>query len=161
MRTQLVALLLAAAGTIGCTHTMEVKNLSQYSLQATAPRSLTFSVQTAQGDDTARSLTEALREGLASQSSVSRVTMVSETPPDFTPDYVVAMRATTAFDGSGWNYLVSFPGFLIFTHAWNGYVYSAHTTTQLDLSRPGSPETIASRTVEADWDFRHCDFGRG
>ncbi len=159
MRT---AVLIFALCAIGCTHAIEVKNRNQYSLHATAPRSLTFSMQLPVGDETARPLGDATKDGLAAQSSVSRVTMVQESPPDFTPDYVVSLQARTEFTGSGWNYLVSFPGFLIFTHAWNGYAYGgARTTTEIQLHRPGVAEAVGARTVETDWDFRHCDFGRG
>lgn len=40
-----LAALIVALSAVGCTHTMEVKNLGEYSLHATAPRSLKLSVE--------------------------------------------------------------------------------------------------------------------
>ncbi len=160
VKLELIAVTFAVSA-LGCTHTMEVRNLNQYSLSSTAPRSLRLSFDRLPVDEASRTLAAAVKDGLAAHSSVERVAVVGETPPDFQPDYVVTVHPKTQFDGSGWNYLVAFPGFLIFTHAWNGYVYSAQTTTEIEIRRPGMQDLVASRTVETDWNLRHCDFGRG
>jgi hypothetical protein len=159
-RFQLVALLFAMS-TVACTHNMEVKNLHDYSYTASAPRSLKLSLERVPPEETARALATAVKDGLAAHSSVERVTVADMAPPDFHPDYVVSVQPTTKFTGSGWNYLISFPGFLIFTHAWNGYVYGAQTSTEIEIRRPDASEVLASQTLETDWNFRHCDFGRG
>jgi len=160
MRLELLASLLAFCA-VGCTHTMEVVNLHQYQKTVVAPRSLKLSFERVASDDPAKQMAQDVKDELASHSSVERVAQLDLQPPDFHPDYVVKVAPVTKYTGSGWNYLVTFPGFLLFTHAWNGFVYHADTTTEIEVRRPDDSKILASRAVETDWNFRHCDFGRG
>jgi hypothetical protein len=152
---------MAAALLSACTHQMTIVNAKDYEVEARPVRSLILAVQ---GDTIAEDTTglvDAVQQGLAAQPSVERVWKAKEVPPGIQPDYVVLVRPTTSYEGSGWNYPITFPGFLVFTHSWNGYVYKANVTTELELRRPGSEEAVATQTVDTHWDLRHCDFERG
>jgi hypothetical protein len=109
----------------------------------------------------AEGLVETVKDGLAASRSVHRVWFAKEVPPGVEPDFVVVVRPVTDYEGSGWNYPITFPGFLVFTHAWNGYHYKANVTTEISLRGPGAQEAISSETIETHYDLRHCDFERG
>lgn len=146
-----------------CTHHMTIVNQKQYEDTAGvwAERSLTFAVETDATGEDAKALVEAVKEGLGTHSSVARVAFAKEAPRDFTPDYIVRVRPETSYEGSGWNYPITFPGFLIFTHAWNGFVYGADVTTQIEIRTPGVEQAVATQTLQTNWNLRHCDFERG
>ena len=62
-------------------------------------------------------------------------------------DFIVKLDIPTEYKGSGWNFLINFPGFLIFTPAWNGYVYKVnHTVDILLISLSASQTTIRRRS---------------
>ena len=110
-RTALKLLVLVAGmSAVACTHTMEVKNLHDYSLAARSPRSLNLELKAEPGVGGSLGLGQAAKDGLAAHSSVARVTLNGESPPDFHPDYVVTVKPSATYNGSGWNYLVAFPG---------------------------------------------------
>ncbi|MHC5062970.1 MAG: hypothetical protein ACYTG5_03225 [Planctomycetota bacterium] len=103
-------------------------------------------------------------EGLQRHPSVDQVRTEYRLWPRtdyYSPDVVVDIKPHASFEGSSKNFLITFPGFLIFTHAWYGYVYYAKVQTELDFYRPGGREPIETRIVETDFELRHCDFGRG
>ena len=55
-----------------------------------------------------------------------------------------------------------FPGFIVFAHAWNGFLYEATLTTQVSVARPASADNPAqTRAIETKYDMRFCDFDRG
>jgi hypothetical protein len=144
-----------------CTHDMRILNAKEYVLEATASRSLRIAVEAETTGDDTQVLVDAVKEGLAAHSSVERVVYANAAPPDFEPHIIVHVKPTTSYEGSGWNYPITFPGFLVFTHAWNGYVYKANVSTELALRSVGSSEPFARQTVDTRWNLRHCDFERG
>jgi len=151
-----VAMFLAA-----CTHDMRIVNRQEFEASARAERSLTLAVETdAVAEDTEK-LVDAVKEALAAHSSVQRVAFIKEAPPDFTPDFVVMVRPATDYEGSAWNYPITFPGFLVFVHAWNGFVYKADVKTEVAIRTPGAEQPFASDTIATRWNLRHCDFERG
>jgi len=78
----------------------------------------------------------------------------------FKPDFAISIEPHVDYNGSGWNYLITFPGFLIFTHAWNGFAYEADITTKINIINVKTNET-RSFDIKTVYNFRHCDFGRG
>jgi hypothetical protein len=162
MRNSCAVLSLAVAAVLsGCTHTMSIRNADEYVHTSSSERPLTLVVETDVTALDAEGLVEAVKDGLAASPSVHRVWSAKELPPGVEPDYVVVVRPVTDYEGSGWNYPITFPGFLVFTHAWNGYHYKANVTTELALRDPGVEEALSSQTVETHWNLRHCDFERG
>jgi hypothetical protein len=145
----------------GCTHAMKIRNSDEYVATASSERPLILVVETDVTALDAETLVAAVKDGLAASSSVERVWSAKEVPPGLSPDFVVRVRPTTSYEGSGWNYPITFPGFLLFTHAWNGYHYKASVTTDVALRTPGVEQPISSETIETHWDLRHCDFERG
>ena len=154
-----IALLATTTGS-ACTHQMEVKNLHEFSKSTTAPRQLTIALEDRSTSPEERVYFDYVREALAVHPAVRSVKVLPDAPADFAPDFVVAVRPRADYRGSWLNYFITVPGFLLFTHAWNGFVYRADLVTELALSQPGTAPGAAF-PVATDYDMRHCDFGRG
>ena len=164
-RSLLSALCVLVLGSFGCTHTMEVRNLGEFQRQASSDRSYTFAIEGVGSDRDQTEFVDAVREGLAEHPSVERVAYARDwqtwTPEgsDEGPDFTIRIAPSTSYEGSGVNYLVTFPGFLVFAHAWNGFKYSALVSTTVTVE--GANGRRSEKSVSADYDIRHCDFERG
>jgi hypothetical protein len=144
-----------------CTHSMKIKNLDAYTfVAAPAGKGLVISLQNGAIGSDEHELFSFVRESLAVHPAVERVVVLErDTEPE--PSSVVARLApATKYDGSGWNYLITFPGFLLFTHAWNGFLYEADVTTDVEVRLPNGGEVVR-RSIETKYDLRFCDFDRG
>lgn len=146
-------------GAVGCTHSMKIENVDDYRLAATAPRRLNLQLIDGSASADGKQLYDAVYAALRSHSQVDNVYILGQEPPE-PPDARVTLRPTAVYDGSWWNYLITIPGFLIFTHAWNGLVYSADVATALEIQLSDNTDPILSEITTA-YDLRHCDFGRG
>jgi hypothetical protein len=139
---------------------MQVKNLNAYTKSVSAPHKLIVALQDgASGPDEEQYFTF-VHEALATRPDVAQVILVhQDEAAAVTPDVVVKVQPSAKYDGSGWNYFITFPGFLLFTHAWNGYVYSADIDTEVAVAKPGAAMTTSS--IHTFYNMRHCDFTRG
>src|SRR5262249_24073062 len=102
---------------------------------------------------------ELVHQALVTHPAVKTVVVASEPPPDFVPDVTVGVWPRPEYHGSWWNYPITFPGFVLFTHAWNGYVYSADLVTEVNVSANGHP--VTTNDIATHYDMRHCSFARG
>jgi hypothetical protein len=100
-----------------------------------------------------------VHEALATHPGVKAVVVGPAIPADVVPDATVAIRPRSAYHGSWWNYPITFPGFVFFTHAWNGFVYSADLDTEVEVRADGRPAT--TRAIDTRYRMRHCNFKRG
>jgi hypothetical protein len=104
-----------------------------------------------------RAYLDAIARGLQTQGAVQRV--VHPYAPGTPVDVVADVRIAPEYDGSGWNFLINFPGFLVFAPAWNGYVYHANPKTTVEL-RTADGKKIDTVNFEHDYSFRQADIGR-
>lgn len=157
-RTIAVALLIALVAAPGCVHQMKVKNLNEYQMSAHTARRHTVRLAGPTGLEEA-AYREMIRDSLEKHPSIQEVVLANEPQYDVRPDIDVQADVSVKYRGSGANFPITFPGFLLFAHAWNGYVYKADIVTKLTVTpASGAPRT---RTLETTYDMRHCDFGRG
>jgi hypothetical protein len=75
-------------------------------------------------------------------------------------DVVVNIDVQTEHDGSGWNFLINFPGFLIFAPAWNGYIYEVKYTINVAIRKAGSKDVIDQFKLPLALDVRHASYNR-
>lgn len=76
------------------------------------------------------------------------------------PDYMCELSQTTSYNASGQNFIITFPGFLIFTHSWLGYKYYIDIATQSKVLTPdGVVKTEAVFTTP--YEIRFTSFARG
>jgi len=75
-------------------------------------------------------------------------------------DVIAYLDVKSTHEGSGWNFLVNFPGFLIFTPAWNGYLYKVDYTINCTLKKGATKEVIDQFTIPITLDLRHAAINR-
>jgi hypothetical protein len=77
-----------------------------------------------------------------------------------TVDYIAKVSTSSEYKGSGWNFLINWPGFLVWTPAWHGYKYRALYTFDIDISHPATKTDLPRLSVPVDLDIRHADMNR-
>lgn len=151
-----VALLLGA----GCTHTLRVVNISEYSggrsVSLEQRKRISLNI-----DASAHEQSILVEDGIVDslRDYADRVT-VSGKKTAQGADVIAEIALDSQHEGSAWNFLITWPGFVIFTPAWNGYVYSIHHDFDVTLREPASGETLDSFKVPVDLRIRHADFDR-
>ena len=157
MQSCVVAILLSAGFMVGCTHQLKIKNLNAYY------------------NTTSSLLDQSLRLGLRTDSSEIDGKKISKMTADalnrcniqvttaFAPssvDVIAAMRISSDYKGSGWNFLINFPGFLVWAPAWHGYNYTVSHNINVVLSDAKTGKTINTINVPVALDVRHADISR-
>ncbi len=153
-----VAFVTLPLGLVACTHAMHVKNLDEYRKSVAVAGPVRVALEDGSTSPDEHTYFTFVHEALATHAGVE-VALAAELPADFRPDVTVRVRPHPAYHGSGWNYVIAFPGFVLFTHAWNGFVYSADLTTDVEL-RDGSAAPATS-SLPAHYRVRYCDADRG
>src|SRR2546426_6428268 len=168
MKSLLLSLLLClavVAGGSGCVHQLEVINIDSLKVEPTRGRRQAVAVLPfpATGDSAFQPYYEQVLDGLQGDPSVSQVITDwswEDDEHEVSPAFVVELQPHAEYRGSGWNFLITFPGFLIFTPAWNGFVYHANIVMDIKVYDPSTRKVIASDSIAKDFSLRHCDFGR-
>ena len=145
----------------GCYHTLELINIDEYSAGRTSwipqkykkifiePRTGSIS-----SDRFEEEFVKALEERTEGQ--VKRSPSAKKNAEDLTLSF--AFRES--YEGRASNYLVSDPGFIIFTPAWYGYGYMAHYRVDVDIYAADNPTPVKSLSIPIYLEMRHADFGR-
>jgi len=152
-----VALLIAVSLSSGCAHSLVVKNLDKYQTFTanSLKKPLTLGiVPQGQAD-------QKLINGIAAQLGTFQAKVIMPyTASAKNVDVVAAIGINSKYDGSGWNFLVNFPGFLVFAPAWHGYVYEVTHAINVQLNRGADNEQIDTFTIPVVLDIRHADIDR-
>lgn len=76
-------------------------------------------------------------------------------------DYVATLELNPNYQGSLWNWIpISWPGFLLWTPAWNGFVYKADLATTLKIQDPLNREVLVERKIPMRLNLRHAGINR-
>ena len=75
-------------------------------------------------------------------------------------DYVCELSQNMKFSASGQNFIITFPGFIVFTHAWLGYKYTIEIDTQSKVLET-SGNTLSEANIITPYEIRHTSFARG
>lgn len=145
-----------------CTHSLRIVDAEETHSPSRLERSVRIAVRSGvnSGEYDERLLVDFVYDALIRHSSVERVALAGYAPPDFEPDLLVTLTPRTEYDGSGLNFLITFPGFIVFTHAWNGFNYEADVETDVIVATPDGRE-LGRTLVPANYDLRHSSFFRG
>lgn len=156
---RLLSMLIVALALGGCTHAMRIKNIDDYKKTVPVLQSpLVIGLQDESAPGDGQQLAKFVYEAMRTNPNVKQVVLPQQEGWD-SVDAVVTVNPKADYSGSGWNYLITFPGFLIFTHAWNGYVYEADVITEVSVALP--KQAAIKKTIETDYSLRHCCFARG
>jgi len=148
-----------------CSHTFTVKNLNTYRTlglgYAEGPVRIGLTTDTTQPvkSEYVRSICRALQNyGCASRVLFPYNLSLHRSDPK--ADIIVNISPSINYSGSGWNFLINFPGFLIFTPAWNGYVYHADMDFRITLSDGRTNKLIDNFVVPIKYNLRHAATNR-
>ena len=159
MSRSLIVTLCIAALLSGCTHALEVKNRDNFSITSAAPARSEMSIGVITDNDVenGKRLVDATVESLRYRlKSIAYPYSGANEKIDLT----VTMQVASKHKGSGLNFLINWPGFLIWTPAWNGYVYEPTYDVRITLKDPVQGTVLDSFNVPIQLDVRHAAINR-
>jgi hypothetical protein len=75
-------------------------------------------------------------------------------------DIISKISVSSDHKGSGYNFWINFPGFLIWTPAWHGYMYETSYKVDVNMMRTDDNSTIDSFSIPINLDVRHAAIDR-
>lgn len=160
----LIGALFAFTMATGCSHELAVRNLDVYSapvrLQG-VEHPFRVAVLPFSGRPDETFYFNALVERIHQSPSVSeaRTDYIAGKAGSFEPDVILSIRPAIEYRSSGWNFLINWPGFLIFTPAWNGYVYHADIVTHVGI-HDGDGNLVSQEDIPISYDIRQAEMDR-
>lgn len=160
---RVIALTLAALiGLSGCAHTLEVKNIDMYK----APFINSQHSDVKIGLIGVTSTPEEERLLTATANALKRDGFRVEYPFFLndanrnTVDFVVKVKTSSEYRGNGWNFLINWPGFLVWAPAWHGYNYRVIYGFDVDITDVKTGNELPRISMPVDLDVRHADMNR-
>jgi hypothetical protein len=144
----------------GCVHPLVIKNMSNYQTFGitTFEKPLKIGIVTDTTEPEQKSLLNGVANALGNYSA--QVVMPYAPNSQKPIDVIAHIDIETAHEGSGWNFLINFPGFLIFTPAWNGYVYEVRYMINCTLVKEANNKVIDQFKIPIMLDIRHASYDR-
>jgi len=144
----------------GCSHSLEIVNLSSYrgSGITNFEKPISIGITSNAVEQEEKILIDGVAEGL--KSPTTKVIMPYFNNSKQPVDVVANVDIKSVHEGSGWNFWINFPGFLIWTPAWHGYEYEIKYTIDCTLTKGGSKETISQFVIPIALDIRHAAIDR-
>lgn len=144
----------------GCAHPLVIKNLDSY--RAYGASSLDKPLKIGIATDANEPEQRRLLDGVATALLYYSAQVVMPYAPNSAKevDVIANIDIQSEHKGSGWNFLINWPGFLIWTPAWHGYIYEVKYTINCTLKKGGTKETIDEFRIPIALDVRHADINR-
>jgi len=143
---------------------MRVPNVREYYLEPTQTARRNVAVLPYDGSADAQALFQDAVDSLRAHPSVGQLRTrwsADDPEPGFEPDVVLRITPNVEYKGSGWNFPITFPGFLVFAHAWNGYLYSADVHTEIEVIDPRTEDVFQHVEASTRYSMRHTNYARG
>lgn len=146
----------------GCSHTLEVKNLYMY--KPDFPDSQRFGSKIGLSASTNSIYEERLVTSVADSLKKNGFQVITPFYPseqnNRSVDLIVNLVTSSQYEGSGWNFLVNWPGFLIWTPAWHGYNYGAKFGFDIAITDTKTNQTLPDLSIPMDLVIRHAAMNR-
>ena len=158
---RLALFLLAVILLAGCSHTLEIKNLDAYRIMSMTrcEKPTSIGIASTDSDIYVQRLVKATGTAL-SKYTTGELVFPYLSQGDKKVDVIANVAVRPEYKSSGWNFLINWPGFLVFTPAWHGYVYKVNYNVDILLSEALENKKIDSFTIPIELDIRHADFDR-
>ena len=144
----------------GCAHPLVIKNIDAYRVSASTAQTTKKSIGFIPA--AGRYYDEVILNGVAD--SLRRHSGEVVTPytngSEHRVDVIANVDLHSQYDGSGVNFLIDWPGFLIYTPAWNGYVYHIKHNFSVRLEDGKSDTTIDTFDIPVNLNVRHAAMNR-
>ncbi len=144
----------------GCSHQLTVNNLRNYQNMQMQPleKQLAIGIVPSTEDIHSQRLMKGIGTALGKYSAA---VLLPYAPGNAKKADVIAKIAIKPeYEGSGWNFLINFPGFLIWTPAWHGYNYNVSYQMEIMLTKASDNSKIDSFVIPVDLKVRHADINR-
>ena len=162
MNRRVTGLIVVTMFTSGCAHSLEVKNIDLYKAAFVNSQQASIKV----GLIGVTSTPEEERLLTATANAMKRDGFKVEYPfilnddSRKSVDYVVKVKTSSEYKGSGWNFLITCPGSLIWTPAWHGFDYRAMYGFDVDITDTKTNTALPRLSSPVDLDIRHADMNR-
>jgi len=139
---------------------LTIDNLSDFTRVAPGrvQRAVTVGIQYVPGDRIADAIVERMAESL--QRFNVRAVYPYAGASDVV-DYVAAVQTQTDYSSSGLNFLINWPGWVVFAPLWNGYLYTVEADITVDLVRTSDHVPAGRLNVPLTFDLSWTDADRG
>lgn len=149
---------------VACTHELAVKNLDTYSTPTRlegGDRRIRVAVLPFSGGPDETYYFNALLDRIHQSPAVAelRTDYIAGKSNSFKPDVILSIHLQVSYRSSGWNFLINWPGFLIFTPAWNGYIYHADILTRVAI-HDGSGNLVSEEQIAISYSIRQAEMDR-
>lgn len=160
--TAALVLVIFTVSFLGCTHPLSIKNISMY--QPEFINSSKQDVSIGLMADSGSPVEGRMAEAIANNLKKNGLSVFYPYYPgnSSTPDvqYVAKLNFTEEYKGSGMNFLVNFPGFIIFAPALFGYGYKVKYDYNIDVTNNISGESFPRLNVPIELKIRHAASNR-
>jgi len=160
----IVSAIVTAMSTAACTHALQVKNLDIYARSTqlvSLERPITIAVLPYQGNPDGlfyfNTMVDRMNQAL--RGAEVRTDYIAGKPGRSNPDLIVSINPHVEYRSSGWNFLINWPGFIIFTPAWNGYVYYADIMTEIAI-HDGNGNLLSTSRIPVSYSIRQAEMDR-
>lgn len=145
---------------LGCSHGLEVRNLSKYQSSSlnTLSKDLSIGIITANTNQDGQLLVTGAAQAL--NGYVGRIVYPYAANMAHDVDVISKITVRTDHSGSGYNFWINFPGFLVWAPAWNGYLYEPTYDIDVNMMSAVDNAPIDSFTIPIKLDVRHAEFDR-
>jgi len=145
---------------VGCSHSLEIKNLSQYQSNSlnTISKDLSMGIITPNSGNDGQILVTGTAQALSGY--LGQVVYPYSASNSQEVDIISKISVSSDHKGSGYNFWINFPGFLVWASAWNGYVYEPSYKVDVNMMRADDNSVIDSFSLPIDLDVRHSSIDR-
>lgn len=158
--TRLACLGLSYLTLAGCSHRLEIKNLSEYKPTSISPLSRRISIGILSTEEDPNLKILITQVGTELQKFSKEVILPYQPNKSKKVDLIADIRVSPEFKGSGNNFLVNFPGFLVWAPAWHGYIYTVTYNVDVNLIDPIKNDKIDTFVLPIKLDVRHAAINR-
>ena len=145
----------------GCAHRLTVTNIDAYETKRLPPLHVERKNLALQAIGKRSEVQILIEEGIAGRlrKHANKVELYKGAPPQ-DADILVDISLHATNESSPWNFLIAWPGFILLTPTWHGYVYHINYTFKVELRDPATQAVLDSFAIPVYLNIRHSDFGR-
>lgn len=160
MLKKFICLILSVFILSGCAHPLKIKNLNSYRTMSLNPLKddVSIGIIPSTGDMASKNLVKGI--GMSLQKNAATVYLPYFPKSKKPVDVVASISIQPKYKGSGMNFLINWPGFLLFVPALNGYIYKVNYNIDISLNNASDNSLIDSWSIPVKLDVRHAEFDR-
>jgi len=145
---------------VGCSHSLEIKNLSQYQSSSlnSLSKELSMGIMTSNTNNDGQMLVTGTAQAMSGY--LGQVIFPYSAGNSAEVDIISKIAIQSDHKGSGYNLFINFPGFLVWAPAWNGYIYEPSYKVDVSMVNAQDNSTIDSFSLPINLDVRHSSIDR-